>query len=430
MRISARLDAHPEAVDWVYADLVKAGGDPAIGRRGMTAEQVLRCVVLEPRLQLSFEDFEFEVATNETYREFCRVQPWRTWSRSTLQRNMAVVRPETVERINRLVIEDARAEGIEDMSRVRSDATAIETNVHDPRDSTQLWDVCRVLGRYMKKAQIIAPAVEVVDHVRDAKRLDWRISNTRGQEHKQSLYVDLLRLAEEALVAARAASKKLGRVKDRALRDLAEAVDDGLRGFIALGERVVSQTRRRVLDGESVPANEKILSIFEEHTDLIIAGASTVHGHKVALTTGTSQLVLDCMIERGNPNEKTLAVPLMKRLRSTYRHCPTQVAFDGGFASKENLEALKKVGIKDVVFTKAKGIPTADMARSKRAYAELRNFRAGIEGDIGYLKGPFGMRRCRRRGWKGFRNFIWSRILSANLFTMARRVDERERTPT
>jgi IS5 family transposase len=111
-----------------------------------------------------------------------------------------------------------------------------------------------------------------------------------------------------------------------------------LRHYIELTERVLDQTRRRILDGESVPAAEKVLSIFEPHTDIIVKDRrETLYGHKLCLTTGASGLVLDCVIEKGNPADSALATTMIERQLDIYRQAPRQATFDGGFASKDNL---------------------------------------------------------------------------------------------
>jgi hypothetical protein len=67
-------------------------------------------------------------------------------------------------------------------------------------------------------------------------------------------------------------------------------------------EQVVSQAERRVLRGKSVPASDKILSIFEPHTDIIIKdNREPIYGHKVCLTSGASGLITDVMVLEGNP---------------------------------------------------------------------------------------------------------------------------------
>jgi IS5 family transposase len=86
---------------------------------------------------------------------------------------------------------------------------------------------------------------------------------------------------------------------------------------------VISQTERRVLHGEKVPAAEKIVSIFEEHTDIIVKDRrDTFYGHKICLTGGKSNLILDCIIVEGNPADVTLTETMLDRQCEIYGRYP------------------------------------------------------------------------------------------------------------
>ncbi len=113
-----------------------------------------------------------------------------------------------------------------------------------------------------------------------------------------------------------------------------------------------------------MPSNEKLVSIFESHTDIIKkAQRETVYGHKMCLSVGKSGLLFDCTVERGNPSDSTLAVQMMERHKKKYGMVPRQASYDGGFASKKNLEAIKGMGVQDVVFSKGRGLKVAGMAK-------------------------------------------------------------------
>src|SRR5262249_35037433 len=99
---------------------------------------------------------------------------------------------------------------------------------------------------------------------------------------------------------------------------------------------------------------------------------------------------------------------------------PQQVAFDGGFTSRENLDEIKDLGVRDVAFNKSKGIAVEEMARTPRAYRALRNFRAGIEGIISFLKRSFGLSRWDWRSFPSFKAYVWGSVLAANLRLIAR----------
>ena len=130
-------------------------------------------------------------------------------------------------------------------------------------------------------------------------------------------------------------------------------------------------------------------------------------------------LLLDLVIERGNPADVTLAVRQLRRAKALFGEAPRDAAFDGGFASRENLEHAKKVGVERCAFSKGKGLTPEEMAGSRRAYNKLKNFRAGVEGNISHLKRKFGLRRCTWKGWEGFQSFAWSGALAFNLMKLA-----------
>ena len=176
-----------------------------------------------------------------------------------------------------------------------------------------------------------------------------------------------------------------------------------------------------MLRAESVPANEKIVSLFEPHTDIIVKDRrDTYYGHKVFVTAGASGLILDCAVEAGNPADATMALPMLERQNALYGRPPRQVAMDGGFASKQNLKDAKALGVADVCFQKKRGLKVSDMTRSTWVYKRLRDFRAGIEGLISFLKRAFGLDRCTWRGAESFASYVQASVLTANLLTLAR----------
>jgi transposase, IS5 family len=131
-------------------------------------------------------------------------------------------------------------------------------------------------------------------------------------------------------------------------------------------------------------------------------------------------LVLDCMIERGNPADSAMFLPLLDRQEELYQRPPRQVTADGGFASRDNLREAKGKGITDVSFSKRKGISVLEMVKSTWVYKKLRNFRAGIEANISVLKRAYGLTLCTWSGWAGFKQYVRSAIVSYNLLTFAR----------
>jgi transposase, IS5 family len=142
----AILDTHSEFARFVQADLLAGGIDAGRGRNGMSGEQVLRALVVKQANGFSYEELAFHLADSQSYRAFCLIGfADKPPKKSTLQRNLKQVRAETLERINRALVATAQRQGIEDGRRLRSDATVVETAIHEPTDSSLLVDCVRVL---------------------------------------------------------------------------------------------------------------------------------------------------------------------------------------------------------------------------------------------------------------------------------------------
>lgn len=407
----------------IHADLVRGLKKPGSGRRGMTARQVVAVLVIKQMTAFSYEELAFHLADSDSYRRLVGYGLGdQAPSAKTLQRNIKKLRPETLEQLNLALNRYARAQGIEDGQRVRVDCTVTASNIHAPTDSSLLDDCVRVLARNLHRAKDLV-RIGFTDHTKRSRRRAIGIQHAARKAKRKPLYRDLIKVTERTVRAAERAADALDRAHFDDPNDvvMAMALAAELRHFIPLAERVIAQTRRRVLDDEPVPASDKIVSIFEPHTDIIRKDRRETHyGHKLCLTGGASGLFTDCTIERGNPADTTLAIGMVERHRERFGAPPTQVAFDGGFASKANLEAIKALGVHAVSFSKKRGLEVADMVGSSRLYRILKNFRAGIEAWISFLKRAFGLRRCTWRGLESFKAYVWGSVIAANLLTIAR----------
>jgi len=261
------------------------------------------------------------------------------------------------------------------------------------------------------------------DHTRRAKRRMLEIMNANSKKVRDKKYEDLLKVTHKTVDYAHKAVSLLEAPPfiNSSLAETAWGMAEELKEIIRLTHKVIDQTTRRVIHDESVPASDKIVSIFEPHTDIIIKDRrDTYYGHKVCLTGGPSNLITDCLILDGNPADSDLTDQMLERHKEIYGHYPLKAALDGGFASKKNLVSAKGKGIKDVCFAKKRGLKEEDMCRSTWVYKRLRRFRAGIESGISWLKRCFGFARCMWKSLPSFKSYVWASIVSANLLTLAR----------
>lgn len=415
IEMSRLLDVNRVVLKAVHADLLRIRkADAKRGRKGMSAEQAVRAGIVKQMLGLSYDDLAFQLGDSLQLRGFCR------WSsadaaptKSTLQANIGAIRAETWEAMNKMLVKDARTRKVEDGRWMRTDTTVIKSNIHHPLDSLLLCDGVRVLTRIMARAHEKYGTTRS-NFRRRAKRRSIAILNAGRMARRIPLYRDLLKVTRKTVHAAETALKELS---------VAGAIvyATELQHFLPLVKRVIDQTERRVLRGESVPAEEKLVSIFEPHTDIIRKDRrDTYFGHKVTLSTGRSGLVLDLVTEKGNPADSTLTLRSAQRHEKLFGVAPERVAFDGGFASKANLERLKASGTSEVCFSKPAGVPLDKMTSTPRVRRILKRFRAGIEATISFLKRSFGLSRCTWKGLAHFHAYAWCSTVAHNLLTVAR----------
>jgi IS5 family transposase len=416
--MSQWLDEHRDLLGLVSRDLVRVGVK-ATGREGLPAEAVLRCALLKQYRQLSYKELAFHLEDSASFRAFARL-PW-SWSpqKSVLQKTISAIRAETWEQINRALLVGARQTKLEDGAVVRLDSTATSALMHEPSDSSLLWDAVRIMVRLLKRADALigGAGLEWRDHCRAAKKRAHKIQFTRGRPNRVQLYRELIAITRQTLVHLKQASEQLAVASTAPIA----AWQLQVRHYRPLVERIIRQSERRVLAGEPVPAGEKLVSLFEEHADIIVKGSrAPKYGHKLNLTTGRSGMILDLVIEAGNPADSDRLLPMLERHNALYGRAPRQAAADGGFATRDNLATAKAWGVCDMAFHKKAGLRIEEMATSKWVYRKLRNFRAGIEAGISCLKRAYGLGRCTWRGLEHFKAYVWSSVVAHNLVLFTR----------
>jgi IS5 family transposase len=416
--ISVWLDGHYEVLGWVGADL-GCHGVKATGRKGLSAETVLRCALLKQHRQLSYEELAFYLSDSLSFRAFARLPVHWTPKKSVLQSTVSAISAQTWEKTNRCLTQAAESAGIENGAMMRTDSTVTAAPIHAPTDCTLLGDAMRVMVRLLRRSDALMAGLIWRNHSRRAKRRCQAITYGRGAVKRKKLYRDLIKITRTTLNNLQAAARRLG--PEAVVGIEVEFWQTEVKHYLPLIKRIIGQTERRVLNGEQVPASEKLVSLFEPHTDIIIKGSRDVqYGHKLNLTTGKSGMILDLVIEDGNPADTERFQPMLDRHIKHYGKAPRQSAVDGGYASIANLAYAKDKGVEDAAFHKKRGLNIEDMVKSRWVYRKLRNFRAGIEANISCLKRAYGLGRCTWKGLEHFKAYVWSATLAYNLALFAR----------
>jgi transposase, IS5 family len=438
--VSDFLDDQHAMIERVRRDLVRGLKKPGSGRGGLTPQQVLRSLVLMRVKNWDYRELRERIADGLTLRQFadfhCRPVP----KHDAFQRGFTRLTPETLRAINDMVVQAAVALGLEDGSRLRVDTTVVETDIHHPTDNTLLWDVVRVVTRWVGR---LANALELPrikgfrDRTRSARRRMQeiqRMTTRQRHEHQSGTYRALIGIAEEVVASARMVLERTGKRRGKDMfADLAiEEIRRQIAHYCGLGSRVIDQARRRVLDGEQVPNAEKIYSIFEPHTDLIKRGkvrAPIEFGHKVFLAESAHGLITQYEVLKGNPADEMHVLPSLQRHRKAFDRPPELYGSDRGFFSEQNVAACVHDGVKVVCIPQRGGSKTAERSAYEKSavFKSGQRFRAGIEGRISVLFRGRGMKRCLAEGIERFELLVAAAVLANNLMTIAALLERHSR---
>jgi len=416
--LSDLLDKHPIILVILEKDF-DSKDVKNTGAYGMSLESIIRCMLLKHILRVSYRQLAFHLADSPSYRAFARLNGVCSPSKSALQNLVRRISAETMKQINQQLILHWVEEKKVLLDCLRIDSTVTDSNIANPLDSQLLNDGVRVLSRMMATSQrTTGVKLSFTDQRKRSKSLSFQIFNAK-KPVKDALYPKLLRCVSTTLKQIARAYGKLSQ----------EAVDteklalwmEKAEHYRSLLLKVIDQTQRRVYHGEKVPASEKIVSLFEEHTDIIVkAKRDTQYGHKINLVTQADGFVAYLNIEKGNPSDKLLVIPVLHAIENDYGCVPVEIVADGGYASQDNVKKVREKGVDRIVFNKRCGLGYHQMGVKKKTFDRLRNFRAGIEGNISELKRAFGMSKATWKGHDGFCAYVWSSVLSYNLVRKAR----------
>jgi IS5 family transposase len=304
-------------------------------------------------------------------------------------------------------------EGLEDVKKIRIDSTVVETNIHYPTNNSLVWDCIKESHRLLTQLQEEVESLDCRDYTVAAKKTFFKINVTKSGDKRTDLFQkQLITFTKCINQVSNAIKKKPG----CSLSSLCIII--ALEKLLPVMKQVYSITERREIKKETVPNADKIFSIYEQHTDIIVKGSREVKfGHKINLTTGKSNLVLSCEVLSGNPSDSTLYQKTLDKINADYNTVPRDCATDGSYASKENLEHAKKEGVVNIVFNKIVG-SLKNAVSSLNMETRLKKWRSGIEANISNIKRGFGLFRC---NWKGQAHFdakvMWS-VIGYNIRVM------------
>jgi len=421
----------------VWADLVRRYRLTAVhGRHSTPAEAILRLLVVKHLYAWSYQETEARVADSLVLRWFCRVYFRRVPDATTLLRWAQTLQPETLHRLNDRAAKLAAEARVTRGRKLRVDGTVVETTIHHPTDSGLLGDGVRVLTRLIKRAQPLVGAAlaDRRDAFRDRSRtmrralralhrLVRRTGETVEAEQRQ-LYARLIQTTEQVVeqaqqVRAALATRRLrsGASEQDRLQRLRQAVER----FVPLVEQVIRQARARVLEGGKIPAQEKIVSLFEPHTRILQrrkTGVPIEFGRHVVLDEVEGGLVTRYHLLPAGASEHGELPTAVAHHQQVFGHPPDLVAGDRGFhLPPVQAATLQQAGVKHMIVPWQGPASAERLAlEHSRAWRRRYRWRAGIEGRIHSLRRDYGLKRCRDHGEVGMERCVGWGILASNLW--------------
>lgn len=432
----ARIDQYLEdeaLFKLVRADLAKRWPKTLVtGRNSTPVEVVERMLVVRRLYNLSYEETERWISDSLVLRQFCRVYFQPVPDDTTLIRAAKLIQPQTLEKFNERITQLAVLHKVTSGRKLRTDGTVVETNIHAPSDSWQLADSVRVLARSVERARKVLESPgqgcqETFENLTQAARKTARqigeSMKKRTDQAKQAGVEAYHHLVEMTQQTVDQAQEMLNQLRQRTDKQ-AQCLTQTLQTFVPRAQQVIQQTQRRVFQGESVPANEKLVSIFEAHSDIIKRDKErkpVEYGHKIWLNEVDGGIVSHYRVLSGNPHDTHQWKPSLEAHVQTFGASPQQASGDRGLHSETNEQTAKDMGVEQII------LPKPGYRSKKRKEHESqdwfvagRHWHAGVEGRISVLRRAHGLERCWDHGWERFQCWVGWGIIAGNLAVMGR----------
>jgi IS5 family transposase len=409
------LDKNPHFVTLVSKDVLFDLKDSTLGRKDSpTVEQVLRAAIYKEIKRLTYRELQADMLDSKICNIFLKLEENQGYSYSVMQKYISKIKEESIRSIIIEINNIAISEGIEQVDKISTDTTNIETNVHYPTNNSLVLDCIETATRLLKR--IKKDKKDDDDRLdkqrKEAKKLNYDINNTKKEE-MPGLFDPYLSILKDLIF------ESWGSVRNDSLKNKSKIE---LKAFLPLMIKVYRNAVRLQLKGIKVANADKVFSVFETHTDILVKGQREVEfGHKVLITRGSSNIILDHKVFEGNPSDKELLLPSIVNIKVNYNRTPQSTSNDGGFCSNANLEGCKKLGLINIVFTKVTK-SLQNIVSIPEIEKILKKWRGTTEAVISNLKRGFGLQRVTWEGFEGFCSKVAWSVLGYNLRVMANRI--------
>jgi transposase, IS5 family len=417
---------------------VNGGCSRNYGRPGLDYWSITVLAAVRLGCNMDYDKLQDLAEQHRTLRLMMGIGDWQEkvnidWRR--IRDNVCLLRPETLVKINQLIVAAGHEQVPEAVKTVRGDSFVVETNVHYPTESSLIGDGLR---KVVSLAADLAEEHNLVGwrqhqhllaNVKDLVRQIGRTSRAKGQgaDRLKPGYQKLLALAEDVLKRARQLLKELAFPFDVAGMETLCAMIGGqeeeLRHYLQLTQKVCDTARRRVLLGETVPNEDKIFSIFEPHTELIKRGKQPnpiQYGHNVLVIEDAAGFICHYEVMANGVLDQEVVVPVMTELQKRFAGKIERASFDRAFHTPDNQEKLAKIVTHPCIPKKGEALGRKQQEQASVEFRQARQNHPGVESAIGALQCGNGQERCRDRSKHGYERYVGLGILGRNLHVLGK----------
>ena len=422
--ISQLIEDNPQLVSLVHQDLAKMLSKSKNGRKSeYTSEQILRSLIVMFIEQDSYRKVVVRIENSEFLRDFVGLGIKPMMDYSFLNKAFGILSERTWKTMNKVLAQYAKQQEKISSEKLRLDTTVYETNIHYPSDSSLLWDSFRTMARLLQQIQQELPQLALKHrfHIKKVKKLFLFITRNAAAKNKskkrkvKSTYRTLIErvnwiaeVAREVLIILQQAGYEA----------------ELLVHYVPIVEKIINQADQRIFQGVKLAADEKVYSLFEEHTELLKrgkAGKSIEFGHKVLIAQTGEKFIHHYEVFGKRKEDKELIKPTLKAHKQLFETDPEVLATDKGFY--ENMKQILKLEGKITTVSICKKGRRSQAEYERESTEEFKDgqcFRAGCEGSISVLKRAFKLGRCLFKGFKNYAASVGCAVFCHNLVLLTR----------
>jgi IS5 family transposase len=413
--VDSVLEKHPHLFNILKDDIIGPEKPSRFGRKDTPSiEQIVRAAIYKELKGLDYRELAYHQEDSRICEHFVKIDVLRPYSHQVYQKFISRIKAENLQyllvELNKIAIN----EGLEDLSRLRQDTSTVESDIHYPTNNSLIWDCIKEAHNNLEKLSQEVDGVSFRDYTKGAKKTFFKLNMANSKDKKTALFQKQLTTFTKSINQVSNVIKK----KENYASIKAVAIIASLEKLLPVMKQVYDISWRKEINGEQVPNKDKIFSIYEQHTDIIVKGGrKSQFGHKINLATGKSNLVLHCEVLKGNPSDGKLHSPTLDSVIENYGQGPRDIASDGCYANVSNLRHAQNQGVVNVVFNKITN-SLKNQVSSQNMETRLKKWRSGIEANISNIKRGFKLQRCIWKGWAHFQaKVLWS-VIAYNIRVM------------